>query len=83
MPNLHQESENYEEFENEDTGDNDDYPTEPFDAKRVDVGITTPNLGALITRLEHESISSNLSICQLLWGNPCANGACQFYATAS
>lgn len=56
MPNLHQESENYEEFENEDTGDNDDYPTEPFDAKRVDVGITTPNLGALITRLEHGEI---------------------------
>ena len=53
MPNLHQESENYEEFENEDTGDNDDYLTEPFDAKRVDVGITTPNLGALIARLEH------------------------------
>jgi len=56
MPNLHQESENYEEFENEDTGDNDDYLTEPFDAKRVDVGITTPNLGALIARLEHGEI---------------------------
>lgn len=56
MPNLHQESENYEEFESEDIGDNDDYPTEPFDAKRVDVAITTPNLGALITRLEHGEI---------------------------
>lgn len=56
MSNLHQESENYEEFESEDIGDNDDYPTEPFDAKRVDVGITTPNLGSLIARLEHGEI---------------------------
>ena len=58
MPNLHQEAEKFEEFENEDVGDNDDsaYPTEPFDAKKVDVGITTPNLGALITRLQHDEI---------------------------
>lgn len=36
MPNLHQEAEKFEEFENEDVGDNDDsaYPTEPFDAKK-------------------------------------------------
>lgn len=58
MPNLHRETENIEEFENEDVGDNDDsnYPTEPFDAKKVDVAITTPNLGALIARLEHNEI---------------------------
>lgn len=63
MSNTHEESgRSYEmihtEFEDEEVGDNDDsaYPTEPFDAKKVDVGITTPNLGALITRLEHDEI---------------------------
>ena len=58
MPNLHQEAENAEVFEIEDIGDNDDsaYITEPFDAKKVDVGITTPNLGVLITRLKHDEI---------------------------
>lgn len=44
------------EFEDEELGDDDDYPTEPFDAKKVDVGITTPNLGALIARLKYEEI---------------------------
>lgn len=29
---------------------------EPFDPKKVDVSITTPNLSALITRLKHEEI---------------------------
>lgn len=63
MPNIHQKAEivdefNHTEFEDEEVGDNDDsaYPTEPFDAKKVDVGITTPNLGALIDRLEHDEI---------------------------
>lgn len=47
-----------EDFEYEDVGDNDDsaYKTEPFDAKKVDVSITTPNLGVLITRLKHDEI---------------------------
>lgn len=63
MLNTHEKDERdneiaHTEFEDEEVGDNDDsaYTTEPFDAKRVDVSITTPNLGALITRLKHEEI---------------------------
>ncbi|MGO2302239.1 MULTISPECIES: DUF262 domain-containing protein [unclassified Psychrobacter] len=63
MSNTHEESEKIDktthtEFDDEELGDNDDsaYNTEPFDPKRVDVSITTPNLGALITRLKHDEI---------------------------
>lgn len=57
MSNTNEEIE-IAEFEDEDVGDNDDsaYKTEPFDAKKVDVSITTPNLGVLITRLKHNEI---------------------------
>lgn len=45
-------------FESEDIDQDDDnfVRDEPFDPKKVDVSITTPNLSALITRLEHEEI---------------------------
>jgi hypothetical protein len=45
-------------FENEDLGLQEE-PTdkiEPFDPKKVDVSITTPNLGSLILRLKHKEI---------------------------
>lgn len=46
------------EFDEEDISDNDDSdsPSEPFDPKKVDVGISTPNLGTLISRLRHNEI---------------------------
>lgn len=47
------------EFENEDLGESEesDESFEPFDPKKVDVSITTPNLGALIARLEFNEIN--------------------------
>lgn len=61
MSNAHEETEidneSHTEFDVEDLGDDDSaYPTEPFDAKKVDVGITTTNLGTLIMRLKHHEI---------------------------
>lgn len=46
-------------FEEEDTGtpEKADIIENPFDPKKVDVSITTPNLGTLITRLEHNEIN--------------------------
>jgi len=45
-------------FDKEDFGDYDDSleKVEPFDPKKVDVSITTPNLGTLIMRLTHDEI---------------------------
>lgn len=45
-------------FEDEDLGDLDELVDveEPFDPKKVDVSITTPNLSDLIARLEHDEI---------------------------
>lgn len=45
-------------FEDEDFDSNEENfaRDEPFDPKKVDVSITTPNLSALITRLKHEEI---------------------------
>lgn len=45
-------------FDAEDFGESDynEDPIEPFDPKKVDVSILTPNLGALITRLDHGEI---------------------------
>jgi hypothetical protein len=47
------------DFEPEDFGEVDelDDSIEPFDPKKVDVSITTPNLGTLISRLEHDEIN--------------------------
>lgn len=46
-----------EKFEDEELGQNDSTEQfEPFDPKKVDVSITTPTLGTLITRLRHEEI---------------------------
>lgn len=61
MPDFYEDTEmdneKHTEFEEEDEGDDESsVVTEPFDAKKVDVGITTPNLGALITRLHHNEI---------------------------
>lgn len=52
---------NYKEeddFEDEDLGDNANLEDkiEPFDPKKVDISITTPNLGTLIMRLRHNEI---------------------------
>lgn len=46
------------EFDPEEIEDNDDseHLKEPFDPKKVDVSITTPNLNMLITRLHHNEI---------------------------
>lgn len=46
------------EFDTEEIDDDDDseHPTEPFDPKKVDVSITTPNLGTLIARLQFDEI---------------------------
>lgn len=44
------------EFEVEDLGEVEDEYIEPFDPKKVDVSITTPNLGTLITRLKYDEI---------------------------
>lgn len=46
------------EFEDEDLGDFEGSTdkVEPFDPKKVDVSITTPNLGTLIMRLKHKEI---------------------------
>jgi hypothetical protein len=46
------------EFESEDLGEIDETEevTEPFDPKKVDVSISTPNLGTLIARLKHGEI---------------------------
>ncbi|MFA0398586.1 hypothetical protein CWO01_02880 [Vibrio splendidus] len=45
-------------FDREDFGEYDDSieQVEPFDPKKVDVSITTPNLGTLIMRLTHDEI---------------------------
>ncbi|EGU32382.1 hypothetical protein VII00023_09289 [Vibrio ichthyoenteri ATCC 700023] len=45
-------------FDKEDLGEYDDSieQVEPFDPKKVDVSITTPNLGTLIMRLTHDEI---------------------------
>lgn len=45
-------------FEKEDVGEQEESVTQekPFDPKKVDVSITTPNLRALIDRLKHEEI---------------------------
>ncbi|WP_293007433.1 DUF262 domain-containing protein [Nitrosomonas sp.] len=45
-------------FEKEDVGEQEEPVTQekPFDPKKVDVSITTPNLRALIDRLKHEEI---------------------------
>lgn len=45
-------------FEVEDYGESEpiNNDIEPFDPKKVDVGVSTPNLGALITRLKHDEI---------------------------
>jgi hypothetical protein len=47
------------DFEPEDFGEVDelDDSIEPFDPKKVDVSITTPNLGTLISRLQHDEIN--------------------------
>lgn len=45
------------DFEQEDLGDIIEEPIEPFDPKKVDVSIQTPNLGTLIARLEHDEIN--------------------------
>lgn len=47
-----------DDFESEDIDQDEEnfVRDEPFDPKKVDVSITTPNLSALITRLEHEEI---------------------------
>lgn len=46
------------DFEIEDLGEFDepDESIEPFDPKKVDVSISTPNLGTLISRLKHDEI---------------------------
>lgn len=46
-------------FEKEDIGEpiEPDEREKPFDPKKVDVSITTPNLGALIERLDHHEIN--------------------------
>ena len=46
------------EFEAEDLGETEDQEEtiEPFDPKKVDVSISTPNLGTLIARLKHDEI---------------------------
>ncbi|GGQ17301.1 DUF262 domain-containing protein [Shewanella litoralis] len=46
------------EFEDEDFGEAEDQEEtiEPFDPKKVDVSISTPNLGTLIARLKHDEI---------------------------
>jgi len=46
------------EFEKEDLGEvlEAEVDQKPFDPKKVDISITTPNLGALIDRLEHSEI---------------------------
>ncbi|WP_298940166.1 DUF262 domain-containing protein [uncultured Psychromonas sp.] len=46
---------NGEEFEYEDLGDQDGI-AKPFDPNKVDVNISTPNLGALISRLKNDEI---------------------------
>jgi len=45
-------------FETEDAGDSSgpEEQEKPFDPKKVDVSITTPNLGVLIERLHHKEI---------------------------
>ena len=50
-------NEQFEEegFEREDLGDQDGI-AKPFDPNKVDVNISTPNLGALISRLENNEI---------------------------
>lgn len=45
------------ELENEDFGNDDEIQEKPFDPRKVDVSITTPNLGALIERLKHNEIN--------------------------
>ena len=46
-------------LEEEDLGDSSENPSldKPFDPRKVDVSITTPNLGALIERLRHQEIN--------------------------
>ncbi|MDN3384444.1 DUF262 domain-containing protein [Pseudoalteromonas sp. APC 3358] len=48
-----------DEFEDEDLGESEesDESLEPFDPKKVDVSISTPNLGTLISRLEYDEIN--------------------------
>lgn len=46
-----------EYFEEEEMGDAEEDLVEPFDPKKVDVSIQTPNLGTLIARLEHNEIN--------------------------
>ncbi|MEZ8224940.1 DUF262 domain-containing protein [Vibrio splendidus] len=48
---------NEEDFEEEELGESEEEAVEPFDPKKVDVSIQTPNLGTLIARLEHDEIN--------------------------
>jgi hypothetical protein len=45
-------------FDTEDLGndESDDLPIEPFDPKKVEISISTPNLAALVSRLTHDEI---------------------------